>query len=159
MIEPVVHKSTILVPYSTLESVSTLTAVYNYGPVDITKKYTFDVTDKHDQDGENLSGVEELEHLLSDMATQRTSEVVSNRYDLTGLRALLNNEEDRDIDMFVTAVQELPGGEDIAAAINCAVQYENSGLSIEEAMKKYNEVNETKAVEGIGGTKTDRKRF
>ncbi len=159
VIEPVVHKSTILVPYSTLESVSTLTAVYNYGPVDITKKYTFDVTDEHNQDGEDLSGVEELEYLLSDMATQRTSEVVSNRYDLTGLRALLNNEEDRDIDMFVTAVQELPGGEDIAAAINCAVQYENSGLSIEEAIKKYNEVNETKAVEGIGGTKTDRGRF
>ncbi len=140
--QPVIHTSTIYVPYSTIESVSTLTTRYTYDPTSVEKIYTYDITKYQNAGGGIRIGAadkdnqsDELESILSDLAMQRTALPDNSVFDLTRLRELLGDE--RDIETLASAIAEIPGSGDLANLILCALEYE--GVDVQTALSLYAE--------------------
>jgi hypothetical protein len=147
---PVVHKSTIMVPYSTIEYVSTITGMYKYDPKDIKKFYTYDITKYQNAAGIDLgsNNYEGLKKELSDIASQRTAKPSGSYFELSRLRAMLG--ENRDIDLFATAIAELPNGETISSVLQCAEENEYKDV---ETSKRNFRGGELENVSGIMGLK------
>ncbi len=170
----VVHRSVVYVPYSTIKSVDGLIATYKYDPNAITKNYSFDIVKEFEnnervlgnsfgimrEDAIKLDDKDMLEGILADLATQRICEPVESRFNLDKLRKMLSVGE-RDIDMFATAINELPGGAPLAEMLQCAEEYEGTNYSVEEAIILYNNSKKEKGTEdvlaGLLGTKKDSK--
>ncbi len=150
---PIIHTSTIYVPYSSISSVSTIVADYFYDSAQITKHYAFDISKSQNQAGTQLGAGDwqELEEKLSDLATQRTAVPVDSRFNLTRLRDLLG--EDRDADGLLSALEEVPGGEKLVQALKCAIEYEGTDKTVDEAVYEYNRNNSDGVVPGTLGIK------